>query len=197
MPGQINRSSDFGEIIYNYARDVKYKKFLEIGTWNGQGSTKCFIDGLLERNDNYSFMSIESSRNFYETACYFNSPWLSEKIKILHGRIIEVDELIHRDISDYRKPWLEEDISNYNSCPNIWNEVRDRYDVVLLDGGEFSTFSEFMKLKDRTTILLLDDTKEIKNSDVVIYLNNSNDWKNLVSSTERNGYAVYERLYTD
>ena len=105
--------------------------------------------------------------------------------------------MIHSNISDHRKSWLEEDITNYKSCPNIWNEVRDMYYVILLDGGEFSTFSEFMKLKDRTTILLLDDTREIKNSDVVIYLNNSNDWKNLVSSTERNGYAVYERLYTD
>lgn len=196
MSGQINRGSVFGEIIYEYASNVNYKKFLEIGTWNGQGSTKCFIDGLLTRNDDYSFISIETCVNFHQIACYHNSDILSDhrNIKLLHGRIIDEQDLINSDIQDYRKVWLNDDIENYRSCNNIWNDIRKFYDVVLLDGGEFSTFAEFMKLKDYTNILLLDDTREMKNTNVVKYLKESSDWKNVLSSDDRNGFAIYERI---
>lgn len=197
MSGQINRGSVFGEIIYEYASNVKYKKFLEIGTWNGQGSTKCFIDGLLNRDDDYSFISIEASRNFYEIACYHNSEFLSEKIKIFHGRITEIDELIHSDITGYKKQWLDDDIANYNTCPNIFDEIKQQYDVVLLDGGEFSTFAEFTKLKDLTTILMLDDIKELKNTAVVNSLNSDGEWKIIIESDDRNGFAVYEKLHSN
>lgn len=197
MSGQINRGSVFGEIIYEYASNVKYKKFLEIGTWNGQGSTKCFIDGLLNRDDDYSFISIEASRNFYEIACYNNSEFLSEKIKIFHGRITEIDELIHSDITGYKKQWLDDDIANYNTCPNIFDEIKQQYDVVLLDGGEFSTFAEFTKLKDLTTILMLDDIKELKNTAVVNSLNSDGEWKIIIESDDRNGFAVYEKLHSN
>lgn len=194
MSGQINRGSRFGEIIYNYASNPQYRKFLEIGTWNGQGSTRCFIDALLNRKDDYLFVSIEAAENFYQQAYEFNKNVLSDKIKILHGRIVEEEELIHRNISDHRKEWLADDINNYNKCNNIWNIIDDYYDVVLLDGGEFSTFSEFTKLKDKTKIFLLDDVREIKNTDVVAYLIASPDWEEVLSANERNGFSVFKRV---
>ncbi len=46
MAGQINMDSEFGKIIFEYARNTEYKSYLEIGTWNGEGSTNCFIQGL-------------------------------------------------------------------------------------------------------------------------------------------------------
>lgn len=193
MSGQINRGSRFGEIIYSYASNPEYKNFLEIGTWNGQGSTRCFIDALLNRTDNYVFVSIEASENFYQQAYEFNKNVLSDKIKILHGRIVEENELIHRNISDHRKGWLEEDINNYNECKNIWDEINNYYDVVLLDGGEFSTFSEFKKLKDKTKVFLLDDIREIKNTDVVAYLSSSSEWEEVMSANERNGFSVFKK----
>lgn len=193
MSGQINRGSQFGEIIYNYASNPQYKKFLEIGTWNGQGSTRCFIDALLNRDDDYLFVSIEASENFYQQAYEFNKNVLSDKIKILHGRIIEEEELIHRDICDHRKEWLTEDINNYNKCNNIWDNIDNYYDVVLLDGGEFSTFSEFTKLKDKTKVFLLDDIREIKNTDVVAYLSSSSEWEEVMSANERNGFSVFKK----
>ena len=193
MSGQINRGSKFGEIIYSYASNLQYKKFLEIGTWNGQGSTRCFIDALLNRDDDYLFVSIEAAENFYQQAYEFNKSVLSDKIKILHGRIVEEEELIHRDISDHRKDWLAGDINNYKKCKNIWDNIEDYYDVVLLDGGEFSTFSEFTKLKDKTKVFLLDDIREIKNTDVVAYLITSPDWEEVLSANERNGFSVFKK----
>ena len=34
--------------------------------------------------------------------------------------------------------------------------------MLILDGGEYSTYPEFKKLKDRTTIFVLDDTNTLK-----------------------------------
>lgn len=198
MSGQINRGSELGEIIYSYAKNIDYKNYLEIGTWNGQGSTKCFIDGLLTRSDDYSFISIESSILFYQQAIsyYSNTNILSNKIKILHGRIVNNEDLIETNISGYKKQWLQEDLQNYSTCKNIWSDINRKYDVVLLDGGEFSTFNEFNKLKNLTKILILDDTKEIKNKEVVMYLKNkSHEWNVLIESNIRNGYAIYERIF--
>jgi hypothetical protein len=198
MSGQINRGSNLGEIIYNIASDTEYKKFLEIGTWNGQGSTKCFIDGLLTRNDDYSFISLESSKDFYEKAVRFNQTFLNNKIKIIHGRIIDNEELIYREIQGHKKTWLDNDILNYKECKNVWNEINNLYDVLLLDGGEFSTYAEFQKLKDLISILILDDTNEIKNTKVLQYIKqNSDNWEIIKESQERNGYAIYKRIHTD
>jgi hypothetical protein len=199
MSGQINRGSELGEIIYSYAKNVEYKSYLEIGTWNGQGSTKCFIDGLLTRDDNYSFLSLESSYVFYRQAIdYYGANQLPNNIQILHGKIIDNQDLINTEINDHRKKWLEEDLKNYSMCNNLWYLLNKMYDVVLLDGGEFSTFAEFIKLKDLTRILILDDTKEIKNSGVVKYLKNKDrEWKTIIDSNCRNGYSVYERIFSD
>ncbi len=46
-----------------YCNNSQYKKFLEIGTWNGIGSTKCFVDIFPELLNNerpsHSYNSIK------------------------------------------------------------------------------------------------------------------------------------------
>lgn len=39
--GQINLNTKFGKLIKKYLEDDNIKSILEIGTWNGFGSTKC------------------------------------------------------------------------------------------------------------------------------------------------------------
>ena len=45
--GQINIESDFGRVIYELAKKEENSVFVDIGTWNGLGSTKCFIEAML------------------------------------------------------------------------------------------------------------------------------------------------------
>ena len=56
--GQISDGL-FSEIIRECAKDQSNKTFLEIGTWNGLGSTKQFVDMLKKRDDDYIFYSLE------------------------------------------------------------------------------------------------------------------------------------------
>jgi hypothetical protein len=46
-------------LLRNLASNEKYNTFLEIGTWNGLGSTKCFIEGFKFRNTPFIFYSLE------------------------------------------------------------------------------------------------------------------------------------------
>ena len=48
--GQINRGSLLGEHIFNLAKDPKIKNIIEIGTWNGLGTTKCIYDAIISSN---------------------------------------------------------------------------------------------------------------------------------------------------
>ena len=68
MAGQINRGSSAGEAIYTLSSDKNNMVFVETGTWNGQGSTKCFMDALFQRNDDSMLYSIESHKDFYDKA---------------------------------------------------------------------------------------------------------------------------------
>ncbi len=186
--------SEFGKIIFEYARNTEYKSYLEIGTWNGQGSTRCFINGLSERSDDYSFISLESCPNFHSQAVEFNKNYISEKIKLLHGRIVEDEELIKTDLTMTELSWLFADRKNYTTCKNIWEEIPQNYDVVLLDGGEFSTLTEFKKLQNNISVLMLDDINCLKNKKAIKILDASSDWKAEIISNDRNGFAVYRRI---
>ena len=60
--GQIWADS-FSNEITKYASNVKYTTFLEIGTWNGLGSTRSFSNGFINRNDDYIFYSLECNKD--------------------------------------------------------------------------------------------------------------------------------------
>ena len=60
---QINTIGLFGNIIKDLCLNQTNKTFLEIGTWNGLDSTKCFVDSLSSLNDKYLFYSLECNKD--------------------------------------------------------------------------------------------------------------------------------------
>lgn len=60
--GQVTLDSELGKKLYDYAQDDNIKTFLEIGTWNGLGSTKCFIEGFKNRKTSFKFYSLECNK---------------------------------------------------------------------------------------------------------------------------------------
>ena len=210
MSGQINRGSKVGELIYDLSTNTENKTFVEIGTWNGQGSTKCFMDALLERDDDSVLYSIESHSVFYDQAIAFWNPittmYRRKKIHLLLGRVIEPSEIMTLEeikASEAGPPrhagweeWHRKDLMWYNKkeCLNIFNELPPSIDVLLLDGGEFSSYAEYKKLKGKAKIILLDDTNILKNYDVKKELFKSKEWDLLKDySGERNGFTAFKR----
>lgn len=192
--GQVKLNQGIGRWITKYAKDLRYKKFLEIGTWNGRGSTVCFAYGFKSRTDNPEFLSLETNEDLYKQSSEF---WRDDlNIKIRHCRIFKDNELPTLDIvqsihSDINKDWHEQDINNFKSASYI--EVSP--DVVLLDGGEYMTYFEYLKLKDTAKVFILDDTSAAKCKKIVEELSQNSEWKLIDKDpNERNGWHVFERL---
>ena len=176
MSGQVNRGTYFGDQVYKLSLNKMLRNYVEVGTWNGQGSTKCFMDGILTRSDGACLYSLEANIEFYKEAKKYWDPILEgaesffPQLHLLYGRIIETEDLVsieeieaHQIFSQH--PWLEwraRNISEYNSCDNVLSTLPEEIDVLFLDGGQFSTRAEFDLLKDRTKIVLLDDTATYK-----------------------------------
>ena len=66
--GQINRGTKEGQMLESLIKQNNIAKVLEIGTWNGLGSTKTILEVLQENIDEYYFTSIESDKIFYNRA---------------------------------------------------------------------------------------------------------------------------------
>jgi hypothetical protein len=197
--GQIC-DDNFSILIEKYASDLNNKTFLEIGTWNGLGSTKAFVNSLSKRQDNYIFYSLECNRDKANQAKELYKNY--DKVNILN-------EVIWNDQPDdfyqifpqcktnklYKK-WNDVDIINMKMC-NLFLERKnlpEQFDVLLLDGGEFTTYYEFQLLKNRCKYLMLDDTNSAKCELIVKEIKqNPQIWTIINEENVRNGFLIAQR----
>ena len=72
------------------------------------------------------------------------------------------------------------------------------FDVLLLDGGEFTTYHEFQILKNRCKILMLDDINTDKCKLIVNEIEHDPSWKIIKrENIKRNGYLIAEKRSCD
>jgi len=196
--GQICED-DFSVDIETYAANPNYKTFLEIGTWNGLGSTKAFSNGFKDRTDDYVFYSLECNKDKSEDAAklYRNN----QKIHILNEVLWNEQPSDFYDIfpqcrtDELFRHWNEVDIVNMKRC-NLFldrKNLPDIFDVVLLDGGEFTTYYDFQVLKNRCKILMLDDINVDKCKLIVREIVSDPTWKIVKQLDVRNGYLIAEK----
>jgi hypothetical protein len=139
--------------------DTKIRTVLEIGTWDGMGSTHALINGLQQSGkDEIKFISLESNPSFYESASRSWTGKLPPWASLVHGRIIDAEDMDSHNLEGDEPKWFKEDMDAMSTCPNVMNLIPDSVDLLLLDGGEFSTKSEFLKLESRSKLVVLDDT---------------------------------------
>ena len=207
--GQINRGSLAGETLFKLAIHPNNKVFVEIGSWNGRGSTKCIMDGLINRGDESYLISIEADKEFFDSA---NSFWqkqlfsfssiIKDKLKLSHGRVIEptdmlpIEEIMKSEfaIEDYKK-WYADDIKNMSTAPNLFDSIPDKIDVLILDGGEFSTYPEYLFLSERSKIIVCDDSSVYKCAQIREELLNDTSYVTIIDEpNHRNGFCVFEQL---
>ena len=90
--------------------------------------------------------------------------------------------------------WYREDMSNYSNCPNVFDLMPESIDVLILDGGEFMTQMEFRKLKDRSRIIVCDDSSIYKCEAIREELLNDTSYSTLVDRPDlRNGFCAFEK----
>ena len=221
----VSTSEDVGQILDDntlmskwirvLAIDTNNKTFLEIGTWNGLGSTRIFVNALNTRIEigklrltsmlpdakeyfDYTFYSLECNTVKRRTAAALYSKFKNVHMlnEVLFNKLpSNFDEVFPEGRNDRRN---KIDLENMAKCKLFLDRdnLPDIFDVVLLDGGAYTTYFEFQMLKDRCKYLLLDDIRNVKNKKIVeIIKDNPTHWAVLEEdSSNRNGTLICKRI---
>ena len=199
MPyAEIVRGSAFGEALFGVARRPDVKIVVEIGTWSGMGSTKCLIDGLIDSGKkDAKLFTFECLPERHAEAVVNLSQYQNSfgELSIINGSVLSPEEFPTFDPSLMVKEWYDIDIGATMKCGCKSDLIPESVDFLLIDGGAFTGWNEFLKLFCRTRIFALDDTRYYKTSRIREFLINSKDFK-VVSDNlnDRNGFAIFERI---
>jgi hypothetical protein len=195
--GQISSETRIGKYLQKLSSELKDgSSILEIGTWNGLGSTRVISDML---PFNSTFYSLETNKEKVESA---EKNYVSfSNIKILHSTVLYLDiDIIEKMVLEMfpglNREWWKIDLENMKSVPVF--DLRDKYfEWVFLDGGEYTTYLEFQLLKNHTDMMILDDINTDKCKNIVFEVSSGlhNGWSVVeLDPHERNGWAVIKRI---
>lgn len=205
---EITDKSGFGKAIQQTILKYKISSFLEIGAFDGDGSTQVIARALqkkkrkdirlvsleynLERFKNlikntrqYSFVTTvnDSSigRDSFTAWDFDKDVWLSP----YNGINYEREEV---------KKWHQYDVDQISKTPSgFLDNSKDNWDVVLIDGGEFCGYDEYRSVKYRTKCIMLDDCyRAFKTNRVRKELLSDPDWiLEWEEIDRRNGAAIF------
>jgi len=194
--GQINRGSNLGEKIFRICTQPNVRTIVEIGTWNGMGSTKCILDGVVGQNKKVWSLECNKTRHL---EAKINLGFLPPDFNLLHGTIVTAEELtpiLETLTNETLKQWLTEDIEWIRHTPNVIDQLPEKIDLCIIDGGEFSGDIEFFRLWERCHYIILDDTNAIKHKKTKEFILSKPDKLKIIEDNiiERNGFLICEVL---
>lgn len=210
------KDDDLYDAIENIARNEPVHTLLEIGSFTGQGSTKAFVTGLLENPckphlfcieavDNLFFELDKRYRDYPQVHCYHGSTVAAEdfpspdRVRIFYENY---PQALEQPSVEILLEWLEQD-RNYikvnDITPHIISIIQQEYkiehfDVVLIDGSEFTGEIELKQVYG-AKIIILDDIKTFKNHNNYHRLRaDSGYFAMTYNPSLRNGYAIFYRM---
>jgi len=201
VPGQINLDNAGGRALFELVqKDTSIKNIVDIGSWNGLGTTLCCVLGAISRPayQPVAIISLETNTEFYNLAV---KTWEQrpgkEMIQFINGRLattmLSENEIRSHPtfIKDHFDLWYESDKAYFQQAPKI--NLQGTVDLVIIDGGEYCGFSDYeQSLLLKPTYLYLDDTRTQK-TDKVLEHALANDYDLLFKDDARNGFAVLRR----
>lgn len=199
--GQINLDTKPGQIIYDISARLDINTIFEIGTWNGMGSTMCVIKSLIDNNlYNKKFISIDLYPEMYNEALENLKDYL-HLVELLHGRIIGAEDtdwfdhsIIDFNTDTHAKLYYKTDMEFLTTMKDVSDKIPNYIDLLILDGGEYTTYPEWKKLRSRTKIVVLDDVNILKTSRIRKEILESNNYITIYEDLEyRNGFSAFER----
>ena len=192
--GQINDDSKFGQALVKLCKDPSNKIFIDVGTWNGLGTTKLLVD-----NTKGHIISIEANADWYQVAVN-NYRIKPSNLTLLYGKLsnkmMTNDEVeshnLFNSVKDHYKLHYAQDRIDFSKAKIV--DIPWCPDVVILDGGEFSGIGDFEAVLAKSPkIIALDDTKVIKNFKANEFLK-AMRWTLVSEGSERNGWAIWKRM---
>lgn len=163
--GEIVLGNGRGDLLRDACLMQEVNSIVEIGTLDGTGSTKIILKALETKDPTkVAFLTIEAHAGAHALATS-NIGEYAFPVRALHGALIHTDSpLLLVGLSETEKIWLKSDSeSRFSQSPFILSEIPEQFDLLVLDGGEFSTFNDYLLLRKRCRYLYLDDVKVRKN----------------------------------
>lgn len=199
ITGQIIPTSSLGQQIKKISSLEDVETIIEVGTWNGLGSTRCVLNGFLNKQTTL-FLSFEANLEQQQEALVNNKEELIRypNFRILHGKLVDercIDDWLNPAILDSQyQAWLLDEKRIMKSAPDLSSLIPKIVDLLILDGGEFASYKEWLFLKGRARYIVLDDTKILKGMKIREDILASKDYEVIEDNlTERNGFLVVKR----
>jgi predicted O-methyltransferase YrrM len=208
MAAEITQGDAFGQAITAVVRTAGFRSVLEIGSFDGLGSTQVFIAALSDaRSPRMVCLETDEARFNALTANVAAVPWVVP----VRQPSISLDSFTPAEFAGdvwlsphnhLRYPceavrgWWDSTLAYYHEGREGFLETTsESFDVVLVDGDEFSGYDDYRLAKDRCRCLMLDDVHHAYKCARAHYeLKHSPEWR-LVweSSLVRNGAAIWVR----
>ena len=200
--GQITPDCLAGKLLINYVKTNNLNNIVDIGTWNGLGSTKCFLIAL-QNNFKTRFISLETNAEKTDIA----KKNLEELLKNANGELLCGSVIKREDITNIIETfpelknntefqrWHSIDLYNINHSDYLFDKIPEEIDFILFDGGEFTTYYEFIKLFSRCKkFIALDDANTSKCFKIREILKNNPNWREVEYTPERNGFSIFKNI---
>ncbi|NEQ36798.1 MAG: hypothetical protein F6K40_11120 [Okeania sp. SIO3I5] len=219
VEGQIIADIKYDELYYaiqKIASSEPVCTMLEIGSFTGQGSTEAFVTGMLKNPHEPHLFCIEAVdtlfaelakryQDYSQVHCYHGSTVTAEQfpssaeVMAFYKSHLQVMQEVSLDTL---MQWLQEDriyIETSGIATHIISTIQQehkiaRFDVVLIDGSEFTGLIELEQVYG-ANIIILDDINVFKNYHSYHRLMEDPGYvRTSHNPSLRNGYAIFHRL---
>jgi glycosyltransferase involved in cell wall biosynthesis/predicted O-methyltransferase YrrM len=213
IPAEI-KNDEFYAAIQKIAKEEDIKTVLEIGSSSGEGSTEAFVTGLRQNPNKPILFCIEVSKTRFTE---LKNNYKNERFVKCHNissisvrkfpdekEIIDFYNSYHTNLNLYPiervLAWLQQDIEYVNNSGVSDNGIQkikyenniDYFDLVLIDGSEFTGKAELDEVYG-ANFICLDDITTFKNYQNFNRLLNDPDYILIISNQNiRNGYAIFQ-----
>lgn len=209
-PGGIVAGTEFMDAITDLVASGKLTRIIETGTYQGTGTTKAVIDGLMEHKLPSIFISIECNPINYAIAVRNNR---GKPVKLLKGLSIPryllpkkedirfddyPDSCIvdHSEETRQQKYYDETNHKGADSLIDVALRMTNPYpELVILDSAGYIGTIEFAYLMQRIKgpfYLALDDTNHVKHAKTVKLIETDNRFTLTFSSAQKFGSRIYQ-----
>lgn len=162
MQPQITPDTPFGKALTQLA--VQSRTIVEIGTGCGLGSTLSLFKGL--HSPNQRIITYEADPKNYDLAKAnirdkLNSDLITLRNNVLHRTIKPFWHPIKEYVPANKEMWEHEKKLTKNSLIQI-HTIDQPIDLLLLDGGEYTSEGDFLLLWQQSKWIAMDDSHEGK-----------------------------------
>ena len=169
MP-EITLQDEFGRAIANAVWTFRLADVLEVGSWDGTGSTSVLIAAMsnLDIPQRLTCLEADPARHALLQRTAAPVPWVTTVCQHSISSTAYTPKSF-RDVwespynrlrypEDMVRKWWDRTIATTPSTPGYLETLCDRrFDAALIDGCEFGGYDDYRMLRERCRVLMLDD----------------------------------------